>query len=263
MFIRLIEKGNKSSIKLAEYGDESIFALYEDVLFNGFNIIYKILFTIAIFCDGKALKIEGLDKVSNLNLNRINDFLEKFKLIFTLNYDRIIENIIEKEIIHLHGSFILDKKEYVYSQSIGLEYNKNKYVSFSDIVIGDYFINKGFFEILIDLTDEKDWNKTSKSSGKIIEENIINNKINTIVLFGRNIENDENLVRDIIAAYDKADIKNPKIIYCFYNEEEKEYFESKYNDLNKFSKGLTDYGSKIERFYIDTKEILQSYFYKH
>lgn len=254
MFIKMVELGDKSTIELFE--DE--YAM-EKTLFNGFSIFYRMLFSIAIFSDGKAIEFEQLNKIDDLNIEKINDFLDRFKVIFTLNYDRLMEYMTSRDVYHLHGSYICDKREYVYYQSLGMKY-KDRYISFSDILIGDYFINKGMFLTLRNLSSGKNNNKKTLDEGKILNDKILENKINTIILFGLNVENDEYTMRNLILSLENARNENPNIIYCYFNEEEKMNFEPKYNELNKFSSEVTEYGKSIKINYIQTKDILKKYF---
>ncbi|WP_447411900.1 hypothetical protein, partial [Clostridium perfringens] len=70
-------------------------------LYNGFTTYYRLLFSIAIFNNGKAISLNNLNKISDINLNKVVKWLGDFESIFTLNYDKIMESIIpNKKIIH-------------------------------------------------------------------------------------------------------------------------------------------------------------------
>ena len=256
MFIKMIELGDKSNIELTP--DNYI---YEKTLFNGFEILYRMLFSITIFSEGKAIDLTLLDKTCELDIKSIKEFLDEFEVIFTLNYDKLIEQMTSKEVYHLHGSYVCNKKEYVYNQSLGMNY-RNQYISFSDILIGDYFINKGMFLTVRNLTSGKVNNKITLDESKILNDRILENKTNTIILFGLNIDNDEYMMRALILALENAKNKNTNIIYCYFNEDEKQNFKPKYNELNKFSREVTEYGKEIKISYIKTQDILKEYFYK-
>lgn len=256
MFIKMIELGDKSDIELTPGN-----YIYEKTLFNGFEIFYRMLFSITIFSDGKAIDLTLLDKACELDIKNIKKFLDKFKVIFTLNYDKLIEQITSRDVQHLHGSYISNKKEYVYYQSLGMNYGK-KYISFSDILIGDYFINKGMFLNVRNLTSGKANNKITFDESKILNDKILENKTNTIILFGLNIDNDEYMMRALILALENAKNKNTNIIYCYFTKDEKQNFKPKYDKLNKFSNEVTQYGKKIKISYIETQNILKEYFYK-
>ncbi|WP_161783093.1 hypothetical protein [Pontibacillus yanchengensis] len=67
-------------------------------------------------------------------------------MLISLNYDRIIEEVSGgRKVEHMHGEFVVDKEEYVYNQSLGVRIG-DKYISFSDILIGDYFVFKSFLQ---------------------------------------------------------------------------------------------------------------------
>jgi|GEM_PF-2244772 len=257
-FITAIKLGNKSRIQLIQDKKEQI---YLDVLLNGFTIYYRMLFSTAIFANGKGIKLEMLNKISNLNLDSISGFLNKFKVLFTLNYDKIMDNLTKTKVQHLHGEFVKDNEEYYYSQSLGLNYSDG-YVSFSDILIGDYFILKGFLNTLFSLGNNNPKNKKKTYLSDIIDSSIRNNQINTVTIFGMSIDNDQHIIRHIISALYFANIETPRIIYCYFSHEDKKSFSEQYNNVIKFGKELSEYARNIEINYVRSKEILNEYFYK-
>ena len=264
-FIRMIRVGNIDKTNLFKERNIEIDSqqglAYSNTIFNGFFIYYKMLFSIAIFAEGKAINLNLLEGINNLDIDKIRKFLKGYKHIFSLNYDHIIENILDDKIDHLHGEYIIDEKEYFYHQRFGMIYNK-KYISFSNMIIGDYFIAKTEMPLLMKFSSNKGKNGTAYMWTDIIESKMETKQIDTIVLFGVNIENDEILIRELIYAFEKNNISNPSIIYCYFNENEKINFNKKYSELNNFSKDLTEYGKGISILHIDTKELLKEYFYK-
>ena len=66
----------------------------------------------------------------------------KYNLLMILNYDHVLENMSSRPVQHIHGQYIQNKKEYIYYQSLGTDLNLETYISFSDILLGDYFTNK-------------------------------------------------------------------------------------------------------------------------
>jgi len=62
----------------------------------------------------------------------------KYNLLMILNYDHVLENMSSRPVQHIHGQYIQNKKEYIYYQSLGTDLNLETYISFSDILIGDY-----------------------------------------------------------------------------------------------------------------------------
>ena len=263
LFLDFIKEGNYNKVNLLPINETAKSICCFETIVNGFNNFYKFMFLASIFGDGKAIDISKLNKVNQLSTDKLNFFLNKFKSLMTLNYDYILENLTGREVDHLHGKFIVSNdREYVYNQSSRLKY-ENQYISFSDIIIGDYFINKNMVSIINNLNSGRNINKKIKSESYILEENFKNNKIETVVLFGLNINDDETSMRSIILALEKARIIEPKIIYCYFEDVQATEFKEKYDKLNIFGKELTDYGANIEIKLIKTQEILDEYFYKN
>ena len=263
LFLDFIKEGNYNKVNLLPINETAKSICCFETIVNGFNNFYKFMFLASIFGDGKAIDISKLNKVNQLSTDKLNFFLNKFKSLMTLNYDYILENLTGREVDHLHGKFIVSNdREYVYNQSSRLKY-ENQYISFSDIIIGDYFINKNMVSIINNLNSWRNINKKIKSESYILEENFKNNKIETVVLFGLNINDDETSMRSIILALEKARIIEPKIIYCYFEDVQATEFKEKYDKLNIFGKELTDYGANIEIKLIKTQEILDEYFYKN
>ena len=261
LFVSLIRIGNINKDKIIPIEDirsKIINSLY----FNGFNTYYRLLFSIAIFSNGKHLDFNKMDNMSKIDLGKIERFLNSFKSIITLNYDRILENIINNKVNHLHGSFILNKKEYVYNQSLGLKYDTNNYVSFSDILIGNYFYNKTSRAMLNDLSQKEMWNKKMLHHTKIISSIIKENKINVLVFFGMNIKNDQHILRTFMTEFGFNKIKNSQIIYCYFNKDEKNEFNETFHKVITFNEELSEYARNIGVSYIDTNKILKEYFLK-
>jgi len=255
-FITVLKMGHKSAIKLLPYESQ----IYEDVIFNGFTTYYRILFSVAIFSKGKAFDFSMLCNTLNLEISKIKVFLTKFNLLVSLNYDNILENIVDDRVEHLHGVFVRDKTEYVYSQSLGLEYD-NGYVSFSELMIGDYFIFKSFLPVVNNLV-KNHINKSMTHFSKKMDELIEVNSINNVIIFGMNIENDQHVLRNLMLAFYNAQQKNPHIIYCYYNPEERKEFAKQFKGVITFSKEVNEYVENIEVSYIRTQELLKEYFLK-
>lgn len=231
---------------------------------NGFNTYYRLLFSIAIFSNGKCFNLNTLGKISNLSIDKIKGFLYKFNSILTLNYDCLLENILSDfKICYLHGSFILNKKEYVNNQSLGLRYENDKYVSFSDILIGDYFYNKVNRSVINVFSKNEMINKKTQYYTEILKSIIESNKINAVLIFGMNIQNDQHILRNIMSSFYFSKIVNPRIIYCYFTEEEKLDFDETFYKVITFSEELSAYAAEIEVMYIDSKEILATYFYNN
>ncbi|MCD3245401.1 hypothetical protein G8S21_05505 [Clostridium botulinum C] len=260
-FLTIIEIGHVDEITFMGT-NKSRDIVIESTLFNGFNTYYRLLFCTAIFSNGKALQLEQLNKISKLSIKKIQEYLGGFNSIVTLNYDSILDMILPNSYIyHPHGSFI-NKKEYVHGQSLGLNYDNNKYVSFSDILIGDYFYNKTYRGIINNMAKNSLYNKKPKHIAQIINSVIKEKNIDAFIIFGMNIQNDQHVIRNIMTGCFFADIENPKIIYCYYNEEEALQFQEEFKNMITFSEDASEYAKNIDVQYIDTHDILDKHFNK-
>ena len=254
-FISLIECGDVFRVSKNNLQNDVDFL----TLSNGFTIYYKMLFSTAILSKGKALDVKKLDNIKKINLPILTNFLSNFKLIMTLNYDSILENLLKKDIIHLHGSFIKNKCEYVYLQSLGINI-EDTYISFSDILLGDYFY-KTQTAILYDLF-QNNLNKNIPHLSKVIDEKFSINNIDTVFIFGLNIENDEHILRTIMLELYKINSKNKKVIYSYFTEEDKEIFEKQYYKCITFRNDISEEVKNIPLLGIKTQEILDKIFFK-
>lgn len=254
-FLTILKVGDKSIVRLLPTEDQ----LNENVVFNGFTTYYRFLFSIAIFSNGKAFDLSMLSNIKNLDLDGIKKFLNKFDLLLSLNYDKIMEKVTDKPVEHLHGEFVKDKSEYVYCQSYGLQYDKG-YVSFSDILIGDYFIFKSFLPVVHNLS-KNSFEKKMQFPVKKIEMLIKNRSINSVIIFGMNIENDQHVLRNLMLAFYHSQQLHPHIIYCYFNPEEKKDFEEQYQAVITFSDDVNKYARNINVSYLKTQEVLKEYFY--
>ncbi|WP_102692354.1 hypothetical protein [Rummeliibacillus pycnus] len=255
-FITVLNVGNKSPITLLPEQDQVL----EKVIFNGFTTYYRFLFSTAIFSNGKAVEFSKLSNIDNLEINKIKSFLNKYNLLLSLNYDKIVENLVNERVVHLHGEFVENKIEYVYSQSLGLDYDEG-YVSFSDILIGDYFTFKTILPI-INVNSRNIFNKKATYFSKNIETLIQEYSINCVVIFGMNIENDQHVIRNLMLAFFNAKQQNPQLIYCYYTPEEKKEFEEQFKAVITFSEEVSEYAKNIKVSYIKTQDVLKQYFLK-
>lgn len=259
-FITLIEVGDKNKSSFIETGrlkDKII----ESTYINGFNTYYRMLFSIAIFSNGKHLNLDNLSNMSNLSIEKIKKFLYEFDSIITLNYDEILEKLLpETKVYHLHGKFVINKEEYFNYQSLGLNYGENEYVSFSDILIGDYFYNKTYRSVVNKLSKDKGVNKKTEYYSDTLKLIIHKGKVNTILIFGMNIQNDQHILRYIMCEFYSAKITNPKIIYCYFTEEQKKEFDETFYKVITFGDELSTYARNINVRYINTEEVLSEYF---
>lgn len=245
-FIKCIEKGriNRNKILNEDYDIQ-----YQ--ISSGFNIYYRSLMCTAILNGGKAINFEQLN--NRFNKNNVVNFMNKFVAFMTLNYDSILEHFTEKPITHLHGSFV-NNKEFVYFISLGINLPENQYVSFSDILIGDYFVNKTFMSVV---NSNKNRFKNIPNISEKIYDVVKKNEIDIILIFGMNINNDQHIIRNLVSSLNSN--KNAMIIYCYYLEDDKKDFEIEYN------KCLADLDKKIieniKVKFIRSDKIIEKYFY--
>lgn len=251
-FITLIKLGNINKSPIVS----DVNNIYQYQLSNGFNIYYRMLFCTTILCEGKAVNYNLLENRDKLEKSNIQDFLNGFKTLVTLNYDHILENLTGRQVFHLHGQFVLNKQEFVYMQSIGSNLNDNTYISYANILIGDYFVNKVFAGI-INATSSKKQNMLS-----LVQDCINANEIDVVVIFGLNIDNDQHILRSIMMGLENRYEYDVKIIYCYFSDEDKQNFDMQYNASITFSTEVSKRVRNMEVLYIKTKDILQHYFYK-
>lgn len=254
-FVTIAKIGSNTNIELIDKEDAKM-----KTVSNGFITYYRFLLSIAIYLKGKSIDINKLQDIDRLNLNKIITFLNKFNVIMTLNYDLIMENLISKNIEHLHGKFVINQKQYVYHQRFLLK-TKDMNVDFSDILIGDYFVFKVFLPVVNNLASG-DFNKKQKNSAERIKSLITEKSINTIVIFGMNINNDYHILRQLMIGMFFAKIINPKIIYCYFHEKEKMEFKKQFKKVITYSDKLNNYSNNIKLSFIKTQDILNNIFYK-
>lgn len=254
LFINAIRAGDENKLKLTNED------LIENTLFNGFSIYIRFLFSIAIFAEGKSIDLNKLENIQDINIDGLKEFLNNFTSFGSMNYDHILDNLLENQtVIHPHGIFVKDKIEYVYNQSLGLKYGDD-YISLSDLIIGDYFTYKVNFLTISELSAKQQLFNKRGTFTKKIKEILAHN--NTLVIFGLSIENDYHILRHILIELYSNEIESPRIIYCYYNDEDKTSFESVYQDLNTFSDELSKYVKNVDLCFIKTQIILNNFFKK-
>lgn len=256
-FITLIKVGNINKYKIVSETDD----ICQFALSNGFNTYYRMLFATVILCHGKAVNFSELSNLSNLKLDKIKNFLDSYKVLMTLNYDYILENMSIRPVQHIHGQYVLNEKEYVYYQSLGVGLNFETYISFSDILIGDYFMNKTFAGI-VNVMNKNPLNKKIAHIVKIVSNCMEKDEIEVVVIFGMNIDNDQHIIRDIMLRFSDMPSKDVKIIYCYFTEEDRDTFNEQYEASITFRKDVSHKVKKTELLYIKTQDILQEYFIK-
>ena len=228
---------------------------------NGFNTYYRMLYSLAIFNKGKAISCDNLDKISLLNISKIHTLLAKGDVVLTLNYDHLIEELWSDIYIeHLHGSYRLNCKNYFHYQSLSFTHEDQE-VSISDILIGDYFCNKTFLPIVAN-SSKGTSSSIKESADDKIYRYIKEKRVSHVIIFGMNINNDQDLLRYIMLAFEANQIKNPSITYCYFTDEERKEFSVQYSKVITFGKIVVDYCKNITVNYVKTQEILDEYFFK-
>lgn len=256
-FLTLIKMGNVNKSKLVPETDD----IHQFALSNGFNTYYRMLFSTAILCNGKAVNFSELSNLCNLNLDKIRSFLNKYKVIMTLNYDHVLENMLSRPVQHIHGQYIENEREYVYYQSLGVELNLETYISFSDILIGDYFTNKTFVG-MVNAQNKNPINKTTPNIATIVGTCMKKDEIEVVVIFGMNIDNDQHIIRDVMLQFSDMPSKDVKIIYCYFTDEDRKIFNEQYEASITFRKDVSYRVKETELLCIKTQDILQACFIK-
>lgn len=257
IFITLIKVGNINKNKLISETDD----IRQYVLSNGFNTYYRMLFSEAILCRGKSIDFLKLGNLDNLKLDEIRKFLDKYRVLITLNYDHILENMSSRPIQHIHGKYVKNVKEYVYYQCLGIKLDSETYISFSDILIGDYFINKTFAGI-VNAMNKNPINKKVPSIVRVVGNCMKDYDIEVVVIFGMNIDNDQHIIRDVMLRLSDMSSNDVKIIYCYFTEEDREVFNEMYNSSITFREDVNQKVKEIDLMYIKTQDILNKYFIK-
>lgn len=228
---------------------------------NGFAIFYRLLMISIIFNDGKAIDAKKLS--NNMDKETLNTWLTEFKSVLSLNYDKILEGYLSKEVVHLHGDFSNFKKGDIFYYSYAILYDGKKYYT-NNILLGDYTTTKvldGFIYQLV--MNKQAFAQPMKDPLKLLENTLGENHINHIVFFGVNPENDYHILSGIYYYFYKNKIENPKITYCFYKTEEIREFKSSWEKIiNDIYSKTQEYYSKVEVEYMDSKEIINKKFKK-
>lgn len=262
-FITSVEQGDAVKGSFLGENPKNNIKASEQAMLNGFTTYYRFLFCISIFNNGKYMNINNMDRVSTLDLDKIRNFLEKFDSIFTTNYDTILEKILlDRSIIHLHGQFSFDAIEYCYHQSLSLKLDNGSMVSFSDILIGDYFVNKTIRPVVSTLASKKFLeNKKSLNINEMLEKEINKNNVNTFFILGLNIDNDQHILKGIMSNLYFSEIENPKIVFSYYQESDKQIFEEQLEKCITFNEAMNRYCNEIDIYFINTRYgILDKYF---
>ncbi len=257
LFIKLIKLSQVN--KIQTLGKEQF--VLENFICSGFNMYYKFLMAATIYNQGKAINLDLLENIGQINCELIKESTNRFDILMTLNYDHILEMITSREVTYLHGRFYLNKDFYVYHQLQKLKTNDH-FINITDIKIGDFLYVKAMAPIFYNLNAKKfNENKLIIEPIKEISDKIKKHSLNHIVLFGMNVENDYHILRAIMLGFVENNIKNPTVTYCYFTEEEKISFEDTWNKVITFGEEYNDYARNINLTYLDSKEIIKEYKY--
>ena len=172
----------------------------------------------------------------------------------TTNYDLLLENLTNQPIRHLHGCY-MRSQQIVLGQSLGVFIDAIRY-DLSSILIGDYFISKTFFAITAHMSGNG-----PDFYNENMEQVISGDKSDTIVIFGLNINNDFHIIRNLQVFLERSRLKKCKIVYCYFNAEDKISFERAYESCITYSDELNKYVQEnISTYTLDSHYILQHFF---
>ena len=128
-------------------------------------------------------------------------------------------------------------------------------------MIGDYFLSKSFLQIVSEQASKQPQNSEIEIYGQILERIIKEKQSEVIVIFGLNMDNDFHILRDIQIFLKAGKIKSSHIIYCYFNEDDKNSFINGYDACITYSKELSDFVRNIIKVsIIDSKQLIEKVF---
>lgn len=228
--------------------------------FNGFYTYYRLLMLTIIFGKGKAVSLNKLENIEDMSQDLLINWLKSFQEIFSLNYDRIVENLADIPVTHLHGKFQDNFQGYTFFQSFSLNHEGKKYFT-SNIILGSYITNK-VLDGLVQSVAMKNHPFTyiPTDPSKILGEKIKNANLDHFVFFGLNPENDYHILSGIYFNCLQENISHVQLTYCYYNEEEVESFaETWHHVISSIYKGKKSF-VPVTLSFVDSKEIVSTYF---
>lgn len=232
---------------------------YSKTCENGMFIYYRLLLSSNILLTGNGYNVELMSKWGNYRKDVLEGFLSLFNHIMTTNYDLLLEHLTSRPIYHLHGCYTRSTQT-VLGQSLGVFVNSTRY-DLSSILIGDYFIAKTFYAITAHMSQKFPTNTKVDFHHEVMEQIIANDKSDTIVIFGLNVNNDFHIIRNIQVFLKKSKLKQAKIIFCYFNTEDKISFEHAYESCITYSDELKKYVQEnISIYTLDSHYILQHFF---
>lgn len=250
-FVQAVRIGGQHSLELTSQKSTDY---YLKTVENGMFIYYRLLLSTNILLTGNGYNVKQMSKWGSYQKDKLNDFFILFKCIMTTNYDLLLENLTNQSIRHLHGCY-MRSPQIVLGQSLSVFIDAIRY-DLSSILIGDYFISKTFFAITAHMSGNR-----PDFYNEIMEQVISDNKSDTIVIFGLNINNDFHIIRNLQVLLERSGLKQCKIIYCYFNTEDKISFERAYESCITYSDELNKYvRDNISTYTLDSHYILQHFF---
>lgn len=250
-FVQAVRIGGQHSLELTSQKSTDY---YLKAVENGMFIYYRLLLSTNILLTGNGCNVKQMSKWGSYQKDKLNDFFILFKCIMTTNYDLLLENLTNQPIRHLHGCYMRNQ-QIVLGQSLGVFIDAIRY-DLSSILIGDYFISKTFFAITAHMSGNG-----PDFYNEIMEQVISDNKSDTIVIFGLNINNDFHIIRNLQVLLERSGLKQCKIIYCYFNTEDKISFERAYESCITYSDELNKYvRENISTYTLDSHYVLQHFF---
>lgn len=230
--------------------------------FNGFSTYYRLLMLTIIFGKGKAVSLNKLENIEGMSQDALRNWLKSFQEIFSLNYDRIVENLAGIPVTHLHGKFQDSFQGYTFFQSFSLNYEGKKYFT-SNIILGSYITNK-VLDGLIQPVAMKNHPFTyiPTNPSKILGDKIKNSNLDHFVFFGLNPENDYHILSGIYFNCLQAKIDHIQLTFCYYDEKEVEAFTKTWKHvISLIYKGKKAF-IPVTLNFVNSKEIVSTHFKK-
>lgn len=227
---------------------------------NGFTTYYRLLILTIIFGKGKAVSLNELENIEDISKDSLINWLQSFQEIFSLNYDRIVENLADIPVTHLHGKFQDSFEGYTFFQSFSLNYKGKQYFT-SNIILGSYITNKVIDGLIQPLAmKEHPFTCIPADPSKNLEEKIKNSKLNHFVFFGLSPENDYHILSGIYFACLQENRSHLLLTFCYYNEGEVEDFTKTWHDVvSSIYKGRKSY-IPVTLNFVNSREIVSTYF---
>ena len=229
----------------------------QDTIINGMYTYFRFLFSGNILLQGDAVNVENLENWKTLDLDRVRSFINKFDYLMTTNYDYILEGLTSRNVSHLHGYYSKVPKR-VLDMSLGMRCGLTRY-DLSTIVIGDYFVSKTIYQISARMSTYNSLNNSKiQIYDEMIKEIVEEKQINTVVIFGLNVDNDYHIIRSLQVHLSKTE--NPHIIYCYFTPQDKQAFLDIYYKCITYSDEVNNAVKNIRVSFVDSHNIINNIF---